>query len=94
MTTDKLFFKNKQIQLLLACQKTRLKNHRGKGKTGYTLARQVDCQYSYTVKILQRFEEQGLITRERHGRKKHVTLTDKGRVLAEKLGSILETVET
>jgi len=52
-----------------------------------TLAKQVDCTYSHVVKILQRMEKSGLITFEKQGRLKLLTLTRKGSDLAEHIDS-------
>ena len=48
-----------------------------------TLAKQVDCTYSHVVKILQSLEKDGLVTFNKQGRLKLLTLTEKGTQAAD-----------
>ncbi len=52
------------------------------------LAKQIDCTYSHVVKILQQMEKAGLITFQKSGRLKILTLTKKGNEVAEKIEAI------
>ncbi len=57
------------------------------------LSKRVDCTYSHTVKILNVFHDNGLVTFERTGRKKLVHLTDEGKQLAEHLHKFTDALE-
>jgi predicted transcriptional regulator len=56
------------------------------------LAKVVDCTYSHVVKILQEMQKAGLVTFEKRGRLKVLTLTKKGVEVAsyiDKLNNLL-----
>jgi len=53
-----------------------------------TLAKQVDCTYSHIVKILQEMQKAGIITFQKRGRLKILTLTKKGEDLAKHVDAI------
>jgi len=52
------------------------------------LAKQVDCTYSHVVKILQQMQKYGLINFNKTGRLKLLTLTEKGKEVAESIEKI------
>lgn len=52
----------------------------------------VDCTYSHTVRILQKFEDRGLVQSEKQGRRKMIELTDDGSEVAEKLGDLMHSL--
>jgi len=59
-----------------------------KGETyASNLAKTVDCTYSHVVKILQQMEHAGLISFEKNGRLKLITLTKKGQDVAESVAA-------
>jgi predicted transcriptional regulator len=53
-----------------------------------TLAKSVDCTYSHVVKILQEFEDAGLVSFEKTGRLKILKLTKKGEEVAKHVDAI------
>ncbi|MBU1201782.1 MAG: winged helix DNA-binding protein [Nanoarchaeota archaeon] len=53
-----------------------------------SLAKTVDCTYSHVVKILQEMNKAGLITFEKQGRLKVLTLTSKGEEVAKHINNI------
>jgi len=53
-----------------------------------SLAKQVDCTYSHVVKILQYMETAKLISFQKTGRLKLLTLTKEGRQVAEHIGEL------
>lgn len=57
------------------------------------ISSRVDCTYSHTVRILQKFEENGLVDSSKEGRKKMVELTAKGNEIAEKLGELMHSIK-
>ena len=52
------------------------------------LAKEVDCTYSHVVKILQEMQKAGLVTFEKQGRLKVLTLTKKGQEVASNINEI------
>ncbi|MBN1645764.1 winged helix DNA-binding protein [Candidatus Woesearchaeota archaeon] len=53
-----------------------------------SLAKIVDCTYSHVVKILQEMQKSGLISFEKQGRLKVLTLTKKGEEIARHINTI------
>jgi predicted transcriptional regulator len=53
-----------------------------------SLAKVVDCTYSHVVKILQQMQKEGIVNFEKRGRLKVLTLTNKGKDIAEKIDRI------
>jgi DNA-binding MarR family transcriptional regulator len=66
---------------------TTIKNAK-KNTYASTLAKEVDCTYSHIVKVLTKFEKQGLVTFEKQGRLKYLALTKKGYEVAELIEKI------
>lgn len=57
------------------------------------LSKEADCTYSHTVKILDQFEEHGLIEFSKEGRKKLIDLTDSGVDLAERMDALMDSLD-
>lgn len=53
-----------------------------------SLAKVVDCTYSHIVKILNEMQKAGLIVFRKQGRLKVLSLTDKGRAVAQSIDDI------
>ena len=53
-----------------------------------SLAKQIDCTYSHVVKILQEMEKAGLITFNKQGRLKLLSLTKKGQDVVEHIDKV------
>lgn len=79
-----VFFRRKPAMILVALKRT------GRSRYGSVLAKEVDCTYSHTVKILQEMERAGLVSFEKQGRIKTIQLTDNGTKIAEHIGRIKE----
>ena len=77
-----VFFRRKPAMILVALKKN-LKN-----RYGSILAKEVDCTYSHTGKILQEMERAGLVGFEKQGRIKVIQLTDNGTKIADHIGRI------
>ena len=77
-----VFFRRKPAMILVALKKN-LRN-----RYGSVLAKEVDCTYSHTVKILQEMEKSGLVDFEKQGRIKIIKLTDTGNKIADHIGRI------
>ncbi len=77
-----VFFRRKPAMILVALKKN-LRN-----RYGSILAKEVDCTYSHTVKILQEMEKAGLVGFEKQGRIKVIQLTDTGTKVADHIGRI------
>ncbi len=72
-----VFFREKPALLLL-----NLKNSKDNIYAS-TVAKTIDCTYSHVVKILQEMEKAKLVTFQKKGRLKIITLTKKGLEVAE-----------
>ncbi|HIH25961.1 MAG TPA: winged helix DNA-binding protein [Nanoarchaeota archaeon] len=79
-----VFFRRKPAMILVALRKSQ------KNRYGSVLAKEVDCTYSHAVKILQEMEKAKLVTFEKHGRIKTISLTDNGNKIAEHIENISE----
>ena len=81
-----LFFRRKPALMLIALKKV------SRAKYGSLLAKEVDCTYSHAVKILQTLEQLGLVAFEKQGRIKIITLTKKGKEVADHIEAIRKIV--
>ncbi|MAH48335.1 hypothetical protein CMI37_21095 [Candidatus Pacearchaeota archaeon] len=81
-----LFFRRKPALMLIALKKV------SRAKYGSLLAKEVDCTYSHAVKILQTLEQLGLVAFEKQGRIKIITLTKKGKEVADHIEAIRKLV--
>ncbi len=79
---EELFLRKKPVKLLL-----NIKN--GTAKYISILAKETDCTYSHTVKLLEIFKELGLLEFSKEGRIKYVKLTQDGQELATDFESVL-----
>lgn len=77
-----VFFRDKPALLLIS-----LLNSNGNVYAS-TLAKQIDCTYSHVVKILQEMEKAKLISFNKTGRLKLLTLTKKGSEVAEHIDKV------
>ena len=77
----KLFLRTKPVRMLVS-----LKDG---PKYATIISKEVDCTYSHTVKLLELFNDFGLVEFEKKGRIKIVKLTDVGRDLAQGVDIIL-----
>jgi len=57
-----------------------------------TLAKDVDCTYAHVVKVLQKMERNGLVTFQKQGRLKILTLTKKGTDVADMIYKIKDNL--
>lgn len=77
-----VFFREKPAMMLVS-----LRNAKG-AVYASSLAKLIDCTYSHVVKILQEMEKSGLISFEKNGRLKLLTLTEKGTKIADSIEDI------
>jgi len=74
-----VFFREKPAMMLI-------KLHHAKSEIyASSLAKQIDCTYSHVVKILQQLEKAGLVSFNKTGRLKLLSLTKKGEQVAESM---------
>ncbi|MBU1199108.1 MAG: winged helix DNA-binding protein [Nanoarchaeota archaeon] len=81
-----VFFREKPAMMLVQLL------HKSNNIYASNLAKIVDCTYSHVVKILQEMQKAGLVTFEKRGRLKVLTLTKKGQEVAtyiDKLKNLL-----
>ncbi|MBT3985428.1 winged helix DNA-binding protein [archaeon] len=77
-----VFFRKKPAMILVALRQS------NKNKYGSVLAKEVDCTYSHAVKILQEMEKSKLVSFEKQGRIKTISLTENGNRVAEHIEKI------
>lgn len=77
----RLFFRIKPVKMLTAL--------RVGPKYATIIAKETDCTYSHTVKMLDLFQEYGLVEFEKKGRIKIIKLTEFGDEIAKGLDAIL-----
>ena len=77
-----VFFRKKPAMILVALRKN------NRNRYGSVLAKEVDCTYSHAVKILQEMEKAKLVTFEKSGRIKTISLTESGNKIAEHIENI------
>ncbi|MAG78307.1 hypothetical protein CL616_02995 [archaeon] len=77
-----VFFRRKPAMILVALRQS------NKNKYGSVLAKEVDCTYSHAVKILQEMEKSKLVSFEKQGRIKTISLTENGNRVAEHIEKI------
>lgn len=68
---ENLFLHAKPVKMLLALRSDSV-------KYATQVSKVVDCTYSHTVKVLDMFKNLGLVTFDKRGRIKLITLTDHG----------------
>ncbi len=79
---EELFLRKKPVHLLEFIKL-------GNSKYVSVLAKETDCTYSHTVKLLDMFHELGLVEFDKQGRIKYVKLTPDGVDLATDFESVL-----
>ena len=77
----KMFFRIKPVKMLIALKTG--------PKYATIIAKETDCTYSHTVKILELFKEYGLVDFEKKGRIKIVKLTEFGDDVSKGMDAIL-----
>ncbi len=79
---EELFLRKKPVRLLLNIKL-------GSNKYISVLAKETDCTYSHTVKLLELFKDLGLVEFDKQGRIKYVKLTQEGTDIATDFESAL-----
>ncbi len=79
---EELFLRKKPVRLLLNIKL-------GSNKYISVLAKETDCTYSHTVKLLELFKGMGLVDFDKQGRIKYVKLTQDGTDIAADFESAL-----
>ncbi len=82
-----MLFRDKPVKILL-----RLYSANGRSYASI-VARDANCTYSHTVKVIQRFEEAGLLKFVKNGRIKAIELTPKGKKIAEELKRLITIIK-
>ena len=77
----KLFLRTKPARMLVSL--------RDGPKYATVISKSVDCTYSHTVKLLELFNDFGLVDFEKKGRIKIIKLTDVGEDMARGIDSVL-----
>ena len=82
-----IFFRRKPALMLVSLKKN------SRIRYGSILAKEVDCTYSYAVKILQTLEELKLVEFDKKGRIKLIKLTKKGKEIADAIENIQNLIK-
>jgi predicted transcriptional regulator len=82
-----MFLREKPAKILLD-----MKNSQGR-IYATILAKDADCTYSHTIKILNLFRKMNLVTFEKKGRIKTIKLTDSGWEIAHNLDAVARKLE-
>lgn len=77
----KLFFRVKPVKMLISLKSG--------PKYATIIAKETDCTYSHTVKLLDLFKDYGLVEFEKKGRIKIVKLTEFGEDVSKGMDGIL-----
>ncbi|HLC76837.1 MAG TPA: hypothetical protein VJH04_01395 [archaeon] len=80
---EELFLRRKPVRLLLNVKIG------GSPKYVSVLAKDTDCTYSHTVKLLEIFKDMGIVEFEKQGRIKYVKLTADGVALSTDFEAVL-----
>jgi predicted transcriptional regulator len=82
---EELFLREKPAKILLGMKTS-------KDSTVYAtlLSKEADCTYSHTIKILNVFQQLGIVNFEKKGRIKTVILTDDGWDIAHNLEAMIK----
>ena len=81
-----IFFREKPALMLIALRQAKNQVYAS------SLAKQIDCTYSHVVKILQELEKDGLVSFDKQGRLKLLTLTKKGTEVADHIDRIRQLI--
>ncbi len=84
----KYFLREKPSKMLI-----KLRNQ-SKPRYPSLIAKEVDCTYAHTVRVLQEMERYKLITFKKDGRRKMITLTKKGKEISEVLVKLMNLFES
>jgi predicted transcriptional regulator len=74
---EQMFVKEKPVKLLAELKSEETENY------ATDLEDAINTTSAHAINLIKRFRENGLITAEKEGRKKHLQLTDEGEELAE-----------
>lgn len=82
-----IFLNEKPVMTLVTIRKSREEIY------GSIISRKIDTTYAHAVKIISQMEEEGLLRSEKQGRKKILTLTEKGERYSDLFIEMLELFE-
>ncbi|MCD6477631.1 MAG: winged helix-turn-helix transcriptional regulator [Candidatus Aenigmarchaeota archaeon] len=93
MTTKKdndykyLFLRDKPVEMLVLLKKG------GSPRYATQISKGVDCTYSHTIKVLEKFRELGLVEFKKRGRIKLISLTPDGEDIAHDFEGLIRKFE-
>ncbi len=82
-----IFLNEKPVMTLVTIRKSREEIY------GSIISRKIDTTYAHAVKIISQMEDEGLLQSEKQGRKKILTLTEKGKRYSDLFIEMLELFE-
>ena len=82
-----LFLRDKPVEMLVLLKK-------GSGpKYATQISKGVDCTYSHTIKVLDKFRDLGLVEFKKRGRIKLISLTPNGEEIAHQFEGLIKKFE-
>ncbi len=80
---EEFFLNRKPVQIIVNLRRNNTGNYAS------AIARNIDATYSHTIKVLQKMKDLGLVDFRKKGRKKKVSLTEKGERVAAAFQEVL-----
>ena len=81
-----ILFREKPVNLLIVLLHSKSKIYAS------VIAKEIDCTYSHVVKLLKILEKHDIVEFVKEGRLKYLSLTEKGKKLAEALDSAKQII--
>lgn len=82
-----IFLKEKPVMALVTIRMNREDIY------GSIISKKIDTTYAHTIKILAEMEDHNLIETRKEGRRKILTLTEKGKECADQFMELMDTLE-
>jgi len=83
----KIFLREKPVQIALSLKKSRRKRYASQ------IAKEADCTYSHTVRVLGEMQEKGLIDFNKDGRLKLIELSPIGDQIVDTLNELVRLLK-
>jgi len=84
----KIFLREKPVQIALSLRKGPRKRYASQ------IAKEADCTYSHTVRVLSEMQEKGLIVFNKDGRLKLIELSNVGDKVVETLDKLVKLLKS
>jgi len=85
----KILFCEKPAKFLLLL----LREYTDEPKTMSWLSWQTKCNFSHVITVINKYEKEGIVVREKQGRMQLLSLTKKGYIIAQHIEKIMELLD-